>query len=90
MNGHTNAATERYLGTQSSGLSSNGSIPTGLEAPTTTAAGVENARQASESNAGPFAGLREGIAGLGIGRGKGTQGSRSPGGGTKEMEVEMQ
>ena len=89
MNGHANAVTERYLGSQSSSLSSSGSFPTGLEPPTAVP-GVGITRQVSDSNAGPFASLREGIAGLGIGRGKGTQGTRSPGIASKEMEVEMQ
>lgn len=89
MNGHRNAATERYLGSQTSGLSSNGSVSTGLEVPT-AATGVENTKQVSESSSGPLAGLREGIAGLGIGRGKGTVGTRSPAKVNKEMEVEMQ
>lgn len=89
MNGHTNTATERYLGSQTSSLSSSGNISTGLEVPT-IAAGPGTTRQVSDSNAGPFAGLREGIAGLGIGRGKGTQGTRSPGNANKAMEVEMQ
>lgn len=89
MNGHANAVTERYLGSQSSSLSSSGSFPSGLEPPTAVP-GVGITRQVSDSNAGPFASLREGIAGLGIGRGKGTQGTRSPGIASKEMEVEMQ
>jgi myotubularin-related protein 6/7/8 len=89
MNGPTNTVTERYLGSQSSSLSSSGSILTGVES-STAATQSGTTRQASDGNAGRFAGLREGIAGLGIGKGKAIQGNRSPGSVKKEMEVEMQ
>lgn len=89
MNGHTNPVTERYLGSQSSSLSSSASMPTLIE-PLTMAAVAGTTRQVSENNAAPFAGLREGIAGLGLRGGKGTPGTRSPGNVNKEMEVEMQ
>lgn len=83
MNGSSNPVTERYLGSQSSSLSSSGSILTGVET-STTAMGPGLTKQASDT--GRFAGLREGIAGLSIGR----QGNRSPGDAKKAMEVEMQ
>ena len=48
-------------------------------------------RQVSNGNPGTFASLRDGIAGLGIGRGRGTSGgSKSPASGKQAMEVEMQ
>jgi hypothetical protein len=51
-------------------------------------------RQISNGNAGAFASLRDGIAGLGIGKGiamgRGTSGSKSPANGKQPMEVEMQ
>ena len=50
-----------------------------------------NARQLSNESPGAFASLRDGIAGLGIGRGRGTSGgSKSPASGKQPMEVEMQ
>jgi myotubularin-related protein 6/7/8 len=89
MNGPTNAATERYLGPDSSSLGVSRSVLTGIET-ANSAAGVGKTRQVSNGSAGGFAGLREGIAGLGLGRGKGVPGNKSPGSVEQEMEVEMQ
>jgi myotubularin-related protein 6/7/8 len=89
MNGSFNAVTERYLGPSSSNLGISGSVLTGVET-NTTAIGAGTTRQASNGNAGALAGLREGIAGLGIGIGKGSPGSKSPANVKDEMEVEMQ
>ena len=89
MNGPTNAATERYLGAHTPTLGSPRSILTGVETATMTT-GAGTTRKVSNGTAGGFASLRNGIAGLGIGRGKGNQGSKSPGNIKKEMEVEMQ
>jgi myotubularin-related protein 6/7/8 len=48
-------------------------------------------RVISHGNAGAFASLRDGIAGLGIGRGTGPgSGNKSPASGKQPMEVEMQ
>lgn len=89
MNGPTNAAAERYLGPDSSSLGVSRSVLTGVET-ANSAAGAGKTRQVPNGSAGGFAGLREGIAGLGLGRGKGDPGNKSPGSVEQEMEVEMQ
>jgi len=89
MNGPTNSATERYLGNNANSLGASRSVLTGIET-ATTAAGAGTTRQVSNGNTGSFASLREGIAGLGLGRGKVAHGNKSPGNVKQEMEVEMQ
>jgi myotubularin-related protein 6/7/8 len=106
MNGPKNVVTERYLGNGDEALSSNRTVLTGVET-AHVAAGVARpsspfrqehsdaepaaTRQVSNGNPGAFASLRDGISGLGIGRGKGTSGgSKSPASGKQAMEVEMQ
>jgi myotubularin-related protein 6/7/8 len=85
MNGPFNTATDRYLTREdSSGVGR--SILTGVET-AHVAVGAGTTRQVSNGN-GAFANLREGIAGLGIGKGIGSSGSKSPA--KQEMEVEMQ
>lgn len=102
MNGPRNAATERYLGNGEDSFSTQ-PVLTGIET-AHLAAGVAQSsnpfteehadttatRQISNGNAGAFSTLRDGIAGLGIGRGKGSSGSKSPANGKQAMEVEMQ
>jgi hypothetical protein len=87
MNGPINTATERYLGNNS--LSVDRGVLTGVET-TTAAVGARTIRQVSNSNSGSFASLREGIAGLAIGKGKNAPGTKSPASVKQEMEVEMQ
>ena len=89
MNGPTNAVTERYLGPESSSLGGNRSVLTGVET-ANSATGAGTIRQVSNGSVGGFASLREGIAGLGLGRGKGVPGNKSPANVKEEMEVEMQ
>lgn len=89
MNGPTNVQTDRYLGTNREGLGVGHGVLTGVET-AHTAAGAGTTRQVSNGSAGGFAGLREGIAGLGIGKGRGGSGSKSPANVKQEMEVEMQ
>lgn len=106
MNGPKNIVTERYLGNEDETPSHNRTVLTGIET-AHVAAGVAQpsnpfrqehldaepaaTRQVSNGNPSAFASLRDGIAGLGIGRGKGTSsGSKSPVGGKQPMEVEMQ
>lgn len=89
MNGPKNTVTERYLGRSSSSLDAVHSVLTGIET-ARTAAGVGTTHQPPETNSGAFSSLREGIAGLGIGKSKGTPGSKSPGSAKEAMEVEMQ
>jgi hypothetical protein len=85
MNGPFNTATDRYLAREdSSGVGR--SVLTGIET-AHVAVGAGTTRQVSNGN-GAFANLREGIAGLGIGKGIGSPGSKSPA--KQEMEVEMQ
>lgn len=85
MNGPTNTATERYLGSSSSGFSR--SVLTGVET-AHTAAGAGTTRHVSNGNGGSFSSLREGIAGLGLG--KVSPSKKSPGNVKQAMEVEMQ
>jgi len=89
MNGPTNAMTERYLGSSSSNLGMGGTVLTGIET-SNTAVGSTPTRQVSNGNPSSFSSLRDGIAGLGIGVGMGTPGSKSPANGKEAMEVEMQ
>lgn len=103
MNGLRNAATERYLGNEDENPATHQTVLTGVET-AHVAAGVAQpsnpfteghadtgaTRQVSNGNAGAFASLRDGIAGLGIGKGRGTPGSKSPASGKQPMEVEMQ
>jgi myotubularin-related protein 6/7/8 len=89
MNGPSNVATERYLGGGDSNLGTNQTVITGVET-ATGAIGAGTTRQVSNGNAGSFASLREGIAGLGIGKLKVGSGDKSPGNFEREMEVEMQ
>ena len=85
MNGPFNTATDRYLAREdSSGIGR--SVLTGVET-AHVVVGAGTTRQVSNGN-GAFANLREGIAGLGIGKGIGSSGSKSPA--KLEMEVEMQ
>lgn len=87
MNGPTNTVTERYLSSNNSlGVSRTG-VLTGVET-AHTAAGAGTMRNVS--NGGSFSSLREGIAGLGLGKGKTSPGTKSPGNIKQEMEVEMQ
>jgi len=100
MNGPRNAATEIYLGNSeerskpvlTSVETAHPSI--GVTQPsnpfTAGHANTSASRQFSNGNGGALATLRDGIAGLGIGRGKGNLGSKSSAGGKQLMEVEMQ
>jgi hypothetical protein len=94
MNGPSNAVMERYLGTTTSDISNGPGVLTGVEnANSALGAGmtknVSNSNSSNSSTSG-FASLREGIAGLGIGKSLGGSGSRSPGNVKQAMEVEMQ
>lgn len=90
MNGSTNTATDRYLGPREDSLRVGHGVLTGVET-AHTAAGAGTTRQVSNENPGRIASLREGIAGLGIGIGRGNSGTKSPNNPTKEaMAVEMQ
>ena len=85
MNGPFNMATDRYSAREdSSGIGR--SVLTGVET-AHIAVGAGTTRQVSNGN-GTFANLREGIAGLGIGKAIGSSGSKSPA--KQAMEVEMQ
>jgi hypothetical protein len=88
MNGPTNTATERYLGNNSS-ITTSRTVLTGVETANTTV-GTGTTRKVSNGNAGSFSSLREGIAGLGIGKVKGGSGNKNPGNVKQAMEVEMQ
>jgi hypothetical protein len=89
MNGPTNTATDRYLGPREDSGIGHG-VLTGIET-SKTVVGAGPTRQVSNGNAGRIASLRDGIAGLGIGIGRGTSGTKSPNNTGKEaMEVEMQ
>jgi len=87
MNGPTNIATERYLGNKDTLV--NQSVLTGVET-SHTATGLGKTPQVLNGNAGSFSNLREGIAGLSIGKGKGIPKIKSPRNIQQEMEVEMQ
>jgi myotubularin-related protein 6/7/8 len=89
MNGPTNAATERYLSANKDGLGVGHGVLTGVET-ASSAAGAGTTRQVSNGNAGGFAGLKEGIAGLGLGKSRGGSGSKSPADPKQALEVEMQ
>jgi myotubularin-related protein 6/7/8 len=102
MNGPRTTATERPLGHGEESFGNNRPVLTGVETAHITAVAAQQSnpfteghadnatRQVSNGNAGAFATLRDGIAGLGIGRGKGTSGTKSPASGKQPMEVEMQ
>lgn len=89
MNGPTNTVTERYLGNNIT--ISGGTVLTGVET-AHAAVGTGTTKQVSngKSTTGSFSSLREGIAGLGLGMGKGESGTKSPGNIKQVMEVEMQ
>jgi myotubularin-related protein 6/7/8 len=103
MNGPVNLQTERYLGGRSSPSPTPGNGGAGTGVGKGVLMGVETAHFAltvggstgggssggSNGDAGRFASLRDGIAGLGIGRGRSASGSKSPANDGK-MEVEMQ
>lgn len=92
MNGPSNTATDKYLGSQDTVGVGRG-VLTGVEtAHATIPAGsvAKPAPNGSSPGPGSFASLREGIAGLGIGMGKGGSGSKSPSNGKETLEVEMQ
>jgi myotubularin-related protein 6/7/8 len=89
MNGPTNTATDKYLATYDTITAGRG-VLTGIET-ATSAEGAGTTKYPANGSAGAFAGLKEGIAGLGIGMGKGNSvGNKSPGNMKQEMEVEMQ
>ncbi len=90
MNGPSNAATDRYLGSQDT-IGVGRGVLTGVE--TAHAAIVPgNTKPVSNGNSTPgsFASLKEGIAGLGIGMGKSGSGTKSPSNPKQALEVEMQ
>ncbi|RDW84578.1 putative myotubularin [Coleophoma cylindrospora] len=87
MNGSVNVVTERYLGPNTTGVGTG--VLTGVET-ATAAAGAGTTRQISNGPAAGFASLREGIAGLGLGKGKSLAGNKNPGNVKEAMEVEMQ
>lgn len=108
MNGVRNEVTEKYLGKEEGGGTATG-VLTGVEtANSAVGAGVAvkaaqglGKESSGSGSSGGFAGLREGIAGLGLGIGRGGGGSKSPAvvsssstsGGDKKahpLEVEMQ
>ena len=92
MNGPTNTATDRYLGAREDSFGVGHGVLTGVET-AKTVVGAGPTSQVSNGNAGRIASLRDGIAGLGIGIGRGTAGTKSPSNTAKEdrpMEVEMQ
>jgi len=86
MNGPVNVAAEKYLG--SPGV--NQPVLTGVETAKTAVGAPAVANRQVSNNVGSFASLREGIAGLGIGKSLGSSGTKSPGHIKKQMEVEMQ
>lgn len=90
MNGPSNAATDRYLGSQDTVGVGRG-VLTGVEtADATVVADSVKPAPNGDSTPGSFATLRDGIAGLGIGMGKGGNGSRAPSSSKQPMELEMQ
>ncbi|KAL3419353.1 hypothetical protein PVAG01_09575 [Phlyctema vagabunda] len=92
MNGPINTVSERYMPAPptSPPAAGRGSVITGVET-ATAAAGAGTTAQVSNGPAAGFASLREGIAGLGLGRSKGPiTGTRSPANVKEEVEVEMQ
>ena len=90
MNGPTNIATDKYLGLREDSLGVGHGVLTGIET-AKTIVGAGPTRQVSNGNAGRIASLRDGIAGLGIGIGRASPGTKSPNNPTEEaMEVEMQ
>lgn len=98
MNGPSNAVTEKYLapGPSNTNVGVGQGVLTGVEtAYSTLTAKPALAKEASNDDSGPLTSLRDGIAGLGIGRGRGavgtSAGSKSPASGElKDLEVEMQ
>ncbi|KAH8815733.1 protein-tyrosine phosphatase-like protein [Xylogone sp. PMI_703] len=86
MNGPTNNVVERYLAPENSAIGGN-SVLTGVE---TSSAAVGTGTLRQLSNSGSFASLRESISSLGIGKGKGSSGTKSPANVKQPMEVEMQ
>ncbi|RFU26815.1 4-nitrophenylphosphatase, partial [Scytalidium lignicola] len=86
MNGPTNSAAERYLAPENITIGGK-SILTGVET-SSAAVGTSTLRQLS--NSGSFASLKESISSLGIGKSKGSPGTRSPANIKQPMEVEMQ
>ncbi|TAQ87853.1 hypothetical protein B7494_g3817 [Chlorociboria aeruginascens] len=88
MNGPKNVVTERYLGINGQG--GDQTVLTGVESFTSAigSGSTRSPRQMPSGNGGGFASLREGIAGLGIG--KGLTGNKNLEGSKREMEVEMQ
>lgn len=89
MNGPANVVTERYLGGSNGNLGATRTVLTGVET-ATRAVAAGTLRHVSDGHGGSFASLRDGIVGLGIGKGKGAPGNKSPGNAKQEMEVEMQ
>ncbi|KAG9244134.1 protein-tyrosine phosphatase-like protein [Calycina marina] len=91
MNGPANSAAERYL----PNTTSTTPALTGIETSTAAvgAPAVAHKQVANGSVGGgaaaTFANLRDGIAGLGIGKSMGGSGAKSPGPVKREMEVEM-
>jgi len=86
MNGPVNVAAEKYLGNTASTLP----VLTGVETANTAVGVPAVANRQVSNNVGSFASLREGMAGLGIGKSLGGSGTKSPGNIKKQMEVEMQ
>lgn len=86
MNGPVNVAAEKYLGSTTNPLP----VLTGVETAKTSVGVPAVAHQQVSNNVSGFASLREGIAGLGIGKNLGGSGTKSPGNVKKQMEVEMQ
>ena len=90
MNGPTNTATDRYLGPREDSFGIGHGVLTGVET-AKTVVGAGPTKQVANGNAGRIASLRDGIAGLGIGIGRGSPGTKSPNNTGKDaMEVEMQ
>lgn len=86
MNGSTNHVVERHLTPDNAAVGTK-SVLTGVET-STAAIGTGTVRQVSSS--GSFASLRESISSLGIGKGRGSSGTKSPANIKQPMEVEMQ
>ena len=76
----------------SSGLDGNSStiVLTGVETADTALGAGASGKTISNGAAGAMSALAAGVSGLGIGKGKGTDGRRSPSNIRTEMEVEMQ
>lgn len=90
MNGPSNAATDRYLGREDSVGAGRG-VLTGVEtAHAAVGAGAATKQVANGNAPGAFASLRDGIAGLSIGKGKAPVGTRIASSAKEALEVEMQ